>query len=492
MKKLFYVLIFCFLMSIKNGETTNMRKISEFSNINQAIESAEGKDLIIDKKVEVEGKILIPKNVHLFVTNEGGFIKKKGTSAFLSIEGNFTAPLRQIFFNFSPGEVKLNPLIVKECYPIWWGADQKGEIDASDAIQSAIDSGCSKIYLHPGNYLLEKPLNMTHKIGLVFEGASYSEFGTPSVLIGNTGGIVIDASGSRYLRLQNFAIEKGKTHPSEVGIYFARTDKIQFSEFNYLEKVRIALSSNPEANNGHGTVGIYNYASELWRATDIYIIADNCVVFTGYNIFNIHSPYANTKPQYPSMSEAIIDGISTLTSIKGSNVIIDNGIAIKILNAYFSGRGETPENSYAIRIEGTGFWGSHIEITGHIERKGGILYTSANLTNIKIDISSGNRGPLIFINKGSINDSELRIMHFERVSRKREFFAKESIGSISNTTFYVEYPEDEFNAPNLKLLNCIFRGNIPFNILRKNVCVQEGSTFIIIGNDKMDYIKNNF
>lgn len=82
----------------------------------------------------------------------------------------------------------------------------------------------------------------------------------------------------------------GKESPSTIGILYARTPEVRFVEFNKRSDVTIRIQSDLKANNGNGTVAVYNYAAELWRAYNVYLLADNAIVFTGYNIFKIRSP----------------------------------------------------------------------------------------------------------------------------------------------------------------------------------------------------------
>ena len=465
-------------------------RITKIEDLKEKIKSGNVETLLIDKKIEIKEKIEIPENIDLIVLKGGGFVKnfEKGS---LFIKGGFNAPFSQVFYGFSPGEVKLNKKNIKEVYPQWWGAKADGISDDSLAIQSAIDSGVCKVFLPCGKYYIGKTLNITNIWnGLTIEGVGNSEDDNNcSLLIGGTGGIVLDCSGSRYLYLKNFRIKGANSNSSTVGIYFARTKDIQFAEFNTIENVSVFLPHIAEANNGNGTVGIYNYAAELWRARNIYISADNGVVFTGYNIFKIFSPYREIWKGYPSMSECSIDGTSTIKGNYGPSILIDNGIKIEILNAYLSGVCKDKEKifPYAIKIGGTGFWNSHITITGHIERSGhGILFVdSTNITNLKLDVSSSYRGPFICLKNGSISDSEISILHYERSpSRERNFLTQDSEGTIGNTTFTFEYPDDKFVAPNVMFKGTIIKGgHFSTEKIKENLKTKKGSSFLLIGND---------
>jgi hypothetical protein len=486
-----WILSLCLFFLVGIVFSQEYGKIFSAEDLKKEIKTESFKTIIINKKIEVKEKIEVPENIDLIVLKEGGFIKKSEEGEIF-IKGNFNAPISQVFYNFSPGEVKFNKKNIKEVYPQWWGAKADGNFDDSYAIQSAIDSGVCKVFLPCGRYYIGKTLNITNIWnGLTIEGVGNSEDDNNcSLLIGGTGGIVMDCSGSRYLYLKNFRIKGAESNPSTVGIYFARTKDVQFAEFNTIENVSVFLPHIVEANNGNGTVGIYNYTAELWRARNIHIDADNGVVFTGYNIFKIFSPYREIWTGYPSMSECSIDGTSTIKGNFGPAILIDNGIKIEILNAYLSGG--CPEKDkenfcpYTIKIGGHSFWNSHITITGHIERMGnGVLFVeSTNITNLKLDVSSSFKGPLIHLKGGSISDSEISILHYERYpSRERSFFAIDSEGSIKNTTFMLEYPQDKFIAPKVMFKGVILKGAIPIEEIKKNLKVKEGSSFLLIGEE---------
>lgn len=324
----------------------------------------------IKEPVELRENLILEKPVYFL---QDGCIIQSGNYK-LRIEAPLSAPLKEIFRGFSPGEISFGNGSVKEVYPQWWGAKGDGETDDYGPIQSAINSGCQTVFLPKGRYRITKPLNITNRAhGLNIIGQGQSE--DASIIVGDTGGVVLDASGSRYLYLANFAIVSGEKNLSTVGILFSRTKEVGFVEFNNLENIRIQLRSDGKANNGNGTVGIYNNAAELWRARNIYVLADNPLVFTGYNIFKIESPYTKREEGYVSMSECTVDGASTLHAFLGPALIIENGDTIEVLNAYLTRSGEAGF-PYAIKV--MNFWAINLTYTGHIEGFTRFLYTDVS------------------------------------------------------------------------------------------------------------------
>lgn len=364
--------------------------------------------------IEIKGYVLLDGDLKiekpLYILGDGCIMQ--GGKHKLRISAPLSAPLKEIFRGFSPGEITFLEGSVKEVYPQWWGAKGDGEKDDYIPLQSALDSGCATVFLPKGRYRISKPLNITNKAqGLNLIGQGQSEAG--SIIVGDTGGVALDASGSRYLHLANFAVVSGEKNPSTVGILFSRTEEIGFSEFNDLENIRIQLRSDGKANNGNGTVGIYNNAGELWRARNIYVMADNPLVFTGYNIFNITSPYTKQEKRFVSMSECSVDGASTLHAFLGPAITIDNGDSIEVLNAYLtrSGEGGFP---YAIKV--TSFWAINLTYAGHIEGFARFLYSDvSNLVACSFKATLFTNGePLIYLDgskeKPSLQGCEINLI----------------------------------------------------------------------------------
>jgi len=454
-----------------------------FSKFSTAVKTAVNRTLIISNPVVLDTDVIIPSNTHLLFLNGGSLTNSQGKK--IIINGPITAPIAQIFIGFRPGDVTFGDGYIKEVYPQWWGAKVNDKIDDSLPLQCAIESGAKQIYLPSGYYLLNRPLNITNRPqGLIIQGAGMAECGGGTILIGNTGGIVIDTTGSRYLNFRDFKIISGQSNPSTIGIFYARSNKIRFVEFNSLTNVGVNLSSVPEANNGNGTVAIYNYAAELWRARNVYLQADNAVVFTGYNIFNLSSPFAHIFSGYPSMSECTIDGASTLRGRKGPCVTIDNGTRIEILNAYLCGGHSKNCFPYAISITGRSFWAHAITITGNIERGGGgILYTKAHIVGLTLNVNNGATTPAIFIDGGSIRNGQISIQHGNGgLPKERELFAPSSKGSIINTTLDL-FPGQHISSPNLLFISNIIKAPFPLNEAKKSINVSSGSSYFLITKD---------
>lgn len=392
----------------------------------------ESKDnLIISEPVVMTEDITLAREC-IVTFRERGKIVAKG-DVKLRINGPMSAGRNHIFDGFKPGAVKFAAGFQEQVFPQWWGAVPNDGKDDSDALQCAIDSNVMRVFVPQGLYQLDKAINMTDlPFGIILEGNGMSENGT--VFAGNTGDVVFDTSGTRYLDFRNFRITSGKEKPSTIGILYARTDKVKFVEFNKLSDVAVKLDSDLKANNGNGTVAVYNYASELWRAYNVYLLADNAVVMTGYNIFGVKSPFHKIG-NYSSMSCCSITGSSTLSGIGGPCVTLDNTFRIDIRNTYFTGGVvEGVELSqFAIATRGRGVFQQDIRVTGHLEQKRAWWFNDRNITGMELNGSSAPSFPAAIVNKGSISSSKIDLKTWIDIPNKESVLIKSEGGSIRNS-----------------------------------------------------------
>ncbi len=163
--------------------------------------------------------------------------------------------------------------------------------DDTDAIQSAIDySGNSgshgigkAVYFPNGRYLVAKTLNITtdnernKHSNLIIHGDGREI----TNIYASTGGILFDFSGSNQICLRDLTIYGvNVANPSTVAILIARAQKHPWANLYRISGLHIYLSSNIKANNGIGTVGLWNYGGEHHTYTDINISANLPVVLT--------------------------------------------------------------------------------------------------------------------------------------------------------------------------------------------------------------------
>lgn len=189
----------------------------------------------------------------------------------------------------------------------------KGSDDTA-AIQYVIDKAfwthhhpAGVVYIPAGRYLITKTLNVTtdnkkSRCGLTIRG----DGPTQTILYGSTGGILFDCTGSTQLIFEGFIVHG--THvarPSTVGILIARGNDNNWAIDCSVRDVRMHLMSDPAANNGIGTIGMWCYAAEHHHQENVWLHANLPLVLTYVEKpsglpATIKSPYVEISKNPPS------------------------------------------------------------------------------------------------------------------------------------------------------------------------------------------------
>lgn len=164
----------------------------------------------------------------------------------------------------------------------------KGSDDTA-ALQYVIDkanwtyhSPAGVVYIPAGKYLITKTLNVTtdnkkSRRGLTIRGDGSRQ----TIFYGSTGGILFDCTGSTEFVLEGFFIYG--THvvnPSTVGILIARGQDNNWAIYCSVRDVWIRLLSDPSANQGIGTIGMWCYAAEHHLQENVWVEANLPLVLT--------------------------------------------------------------------------------------------------------------------------------------------------------------------------------------------------------------------
>lgn len=253
-----------------------------------------------------------------------------------------------------------------------WGAKGNYNIyaasgnDDTKAIQAAIDAASQSVksrcvYLPTGNYYITSPLDVTSfgtKGAIRFNLRIVGEGVESSVIHAATGGIAFDASGTQNLELENFKISSnGLKNPSTVGLLLARGTGHGFmSLFIYVRNLRIFMHSDPKANKGIGTVGLWNYSAEGIDFHNLFIEANLPVCLTRLRSVpglpaDIESPFAELTPAGCSLIGVNFTGQCTLVAFDYYRpcLYIYSAGQIDLGNTYMSIR-QSPGNDVGQRI----------------------------------------------------------------------------------------------------------------------------------------------
>lgn len=220
--------------------------------------------------------------------------------------------------------------------------------DCAPAFNAALATGKS-VYVPIGRYQINSALNFTNRAAggqrLYGEGWGISNSG--SVIQASTGGVAIDCTGSQCLMIENIAIDAvygAPSNPSKVGILLARSNVSQYSQFITINNVYIRMPHDNAANNGNGTVGIYNVAAEIHHYDNVYAIADTPLAFNPYNTgWAVQSPYTSIDTSIVSMSMINVTGETTLQSLSTSRscIFARNAFGLNFDNIYLTGEPAT-------------------------------------------------------------------------------------------------------------------------------------------------------
>ncbi|RJR43439.1 MAG: hypothetical protein C4567_05760 [Deltaproteobacteria bacterium] len=325
------------------------------------------------------------------------------------------------------GRVLLGRGAAAEVFPEWWGGDPDGVTDCSAALQAAID--CvpllpATIYrpgisLASGKYNVLTPLNLTNtrvdgtisRDGVCIKGNGYR-----SVILGNTGGIVIDTCGSQFTQLVDFKIEAGATNPSTVGVFAAPNTTLNQCQNHVYDKLIINMGDNGAANGGLGTVGVCNMGAEEHSYRSVFWKANRPVVLSGSKAYigAIDSSY-QTVPKSHSLGVTTFSGECALFALgrRYPAVRTADVNSVSFYNTYITNEGTGGSNDVAMEVMGAL---DTLNFSGNVESLGTLFKITGRLSNGNVRANYGNvlntSVPLIELqgpSEGSIRRSDISI-----------------------------------------------------------------------------------
>ncbi len=199
-----------------------------------------------------------------------------------------------------------------------------GIVDASGFTGSQIIAGLTIdrpviLKLGSATYDVTGILNATNiPCGVTIEGD-----GAKLVADTGSGNPVIDFTGTSKDILKGIRIAAGSSNPSTIGILEARSATYPNPWWHHYEDIQIMLGTNPTANGGVGSIGIYNYGAEVAHYENVTIPADKPLVGTRTNIYSVTAPDVPFYTGLTTMDAVQVDGKSDFYSSTSQGITLD-------------------------------------------------------------------------------------------------------------------------------------------------------------------------
>jgi len=223
-----------------------------------------------------------------------------------------------------------------------FGAVGDGVADDYAALQAWLtyaQNNGGRYYLPQGKYRTTKTLrigkNFTNaKVIEIFgDGEGWVNNGSGqtngSLIIGDTGALVLDLSGANSIFFHDWGILSGSISPSTCGVMAQRVASDRYTQRVHFERFAVAIASAPTANivgtptvssvsgldtvtgytgtSAAGSIALLNKRGEHWSYSDCDFYADNPVILDGA------SNYATTATGYTLDNEAYPTSGATTT-----------------------------------------------------------------------------------------------------------------------------------------------------------------------------------
>lgn len=249
---------------------------------------------------------------------------------------------------------------IQDVFPQWFGARGDGQKDDTVALQKAVDFACVSnvlsVCLGNSSYRLTKTLDLTNlrSRGKIARDCLriYGKTGLAkgAKLIGDTGAghAVVEISGIQFGEFENFTICSGKKNPSTIGLFMGVPKLLPQTQNNILH-ISISMHDDIKANDGFGTIALWNFAAEENTYRNVYFVANRPVILTAFNGFP--NPAGPLKLEYKhsyveqlkvhSLGMITFSGECFIQSVGGAPVFTTQcANTLKCENTYISGRGK--------------------------------------------------------------------------------------------------------------------------------------------------------
>lgn len=258
----------------------------------------------------------------------------------------------------------------------WFGAKGNGVDDDTVAIQAAINLDFS-VYLPRGRYRTTFPLDLTANFPIqkTVRGDGWDPNNSGSIIYAETGGVAVDCTATYNLTLRDLSIvSQGRTNPATIGVLYARAAPPgrEYCNQGTLHNVFMDMAASPSANNGLGSIGIYNIAAEMHQYTNVQVYADTPVVVASTNVAGASSSFQTLNTTKTSTSSIGILGAGThLRSRSGgtfSCLYLSGAVTVTMDGGYLSASTKMNNAIYINGSHNINISNIHVEISYRVAK----------------------------------------------------------------------------------------------------------------------------
>ena len=229
------------------------------------------------------------------------------------------------YFNRTSNNLYAKLLIYKDFINVLKiGCKNDNDFDNSSIINNALNY-FTTLYFPSGKYKVSSPINLKNKKSYKIMGSqstpySLSDLGNGSIIVGNTGSNpIINAIGALNITLKDlllFSDDNSLSAPSVLGILQGCTTERPFSQFINLDNIYINLISSPNSNKQLGSIGVYNWQSELNSYINCFFTADIPVVLTREDETELAKNFGCIRPIHDSLTGNVYTNLETQSKLE--------------------------------------------------------------------------------------------------------------------------------------------------------------------------------
>lgn len=189
------------------------------------------------------------------------------------------------------------------------GAKGNGIEDDSNVFNKIKSIDYTEFYIPKGKYLISNTIDLVEVNGKHIYGSGkeggHNNNNNSSIILGNTGNNpIFNLLGALCINIENLNITSNETltNPSTLAILQGVTQTSQYSQYIEFTKLYIDLIHNKGINDNYGSIGIYNWQSELNSYEDLFIYADTPAFLIADDILNIATNNGGIRPTHDSMT----------------------------------------------------------------------------------------------------------------------------------------------------------------------------------------------